>query len=231
MSEQNLKLEGLPYSERLKMNLEKFRNTFLTVQPNSANNINPFFTPFFPRFFMSGPEYVVNTIKGRNLDFEPQKESIQNSKELIDKNKKQTEYISENKIVKDEKPAGPLTATSNMGTIYTQVNDSTYDWINHQPGRAGAGTIHLDPNSGGPWGTYVVNGGSSVADKEKRLSQEALDNHLWNINNLQFTPQKPFTFEEFKKNIADWAREKGWIKADGGRLMRQGGKIIEVPFE
>lgn len=141
-----------------------------------------------------------------------------------------TDWLN-SKIVKDQKPARPLVARSEKGTVYTQRNDSTYDWVNDQPGRAGSGTIHLDPNSGGPWGTYTVNGGSTVPYKEKRLGEESLSNHLWNINNLQFEEEKPFTWEEFKKNFSDWAREKGLIKKRGGRLMRQGGKIIEVPFE
>ena len=110
-------------------------------------------------------------------------------------------------------------ATSQKGTTYTQVNDSTYDWRGKVNGY---GTIHLDPNSGVPWGTYHVYQGSAGPDKQRKLSQEGLQPHLNNINTLQF--EEP---EKWWKPIKDAVAPK-WNNLLDKLRLANGGLINPV---
>lgn len=124
-------------------------------------------------------------------------------------------------------------AKSEKGTWYTQTGDYTWDWENNEAGRSGHGSLQFDPNTGKYSGTYWVNGGSTTAPTERTLGEDALMNHVWNLKNLEFKEEEPLTWQRFWKDFKwgakDWARERGWIKKRGGRLMRVGGKIVEVP--
>lgn len=118
-------------------------------------------------------------------------------------------------------------ATSQKGTTYTQVNDSTYNW--NAP--TGYGVIHLDPNSGGPWGTYhVYQGTGAEPDAERRLSENGLAPHLQNIRTLQFKHPDPWwqsvkdeILVPMKNRIAPkWngLLDKAKIKKQGGYLTK-----------
>lgn len=118
-------------------------------------------------------------------------------------------------------------AISQKGTTYTQVNDSTYNW--NAP--TGHGVIHLDPNSGGPWGTYYVYQGKSAGpDVERKLSRDGLAPHLQNIRTLEFKypdpwwqPIKEEILIPIKNRIAPkWngLLDKAKIKKHGGRLTK-----------
>ena len=109
-------------------------------------------------------------------------------------------------------------ATSQKGTTYTQVNDSTYNW--NAP--TGYGVIHLDPNSGGPWGTYHVYQGSAGPDEERRLSEDGLAPHLQNINTLEFKQPEPWWLP-LKEYVAPrWNKliDKAKIEKNGGWLTK-----------
>lgn len=110
-------------------------------------------------------------------------------------------------------------ATSQKGTTYTQVNDSTYNW--NAP--TGYGVIHLDPNSGGPWGTYhVYQGKGAGPDVEKKLSEDGLKPHLQNINTLDFKYPGPW-WAPIKEYVAPrWNRliDKAKIEKHGGYLNK-----------
>lgn len=118
-------------------------------------------------------------------------------------------------------------ATSQKGTTYTQVNDSTYNW----DAPTGYGVIHLDPNSGGPWGTYHVYQGSAGPDVEKRLSSDGLAPHLQNISTLKFKYPDPWWLP-IKEYVAPrWNKlmDKAKIQKNGGWLQayKNGGKTQE----
>lgn len=109
-------------------------------------------------------------------------------------------------------------ATSQKGTTYTQVNDSTYNW--NAP--TGYGVIHLDPNSGGPWGAYHVYQGSAGPDEERRLSEDGLAPHLQNINTLEFKYPDPWWLP-LKEYVAPrWNKliDKAKIEKNGGWLTK-----------
>jgi hypothetical protein len=113
----------------------------------------------------------------------------------------------------------PKVATSEKGTTYTQVNDSTYNWVGDSNGY---GTIHLDPNSGGPWGTYHIYQGSAGPDIKKKLSPEGLAPHVQNIKTLNFDyPDKWWV--PIKEYIAPrWNNllDKAKIEKQGGYLTK-----------
>lgn len=116
-------------------------------------------------------------------------------------------------------------ATSQKGTTYTQVNDSTYNW--NAP--AGYGVIHLDPNSSGPWGTYHVYQGSAGPDVERRLSSDGLAPHLQNISTLEFKYPDPWWLP-IKEYVAPrWNKlmDKAKIQKNGGWLAKYqlGGEV------
>ena len=109
-------------------------------------------------------------------------------------------------------------ATSEKGTTYTQVNDSTYNW----KAPTGYGTIHLDPNSRGPWGTYHVYQASAGPDKEFRLSNQGLQPHLDNISTLNFEVPVSWWIP-IKEYVAPrWNRfiDKAKIRKRGGYLTK-----------
>ena len=109
-------------------------------------------------------------------------------------------------------------ATSQKGTTYTQVNDSTYNW----DAPTGYGVIHLDPNSGGPWGTYHVYQGSAGPDVEKRLSSDGLAPHLQNISTLEFKYPGPWWLPIKEYAAPRWNKllDKAKIQKNGGWLTK-----------
>lgn len=109
-------------------------------------------------------------------------------------------------------------ATSQKGTTYTQVNDSTYNW----DAPTGYGAIHLDPNSGGPWGTYHVYQGSAGPDVEKRLSSDGLAPHLQNISTLEFKYPGPWWLPIKEQVAPRWNKllDKAKIQKNGGWLTK-----------
>ena len=117
-------------------------------------------------------------------------------------------------------------ATSQKGTTYTQVNDSTYNWS----APTGYGVIHLDPNSGGPWGTYHVYQGKGVGpDVEKRFSRDGLAPHLQNIRTLEFKYPDPW-WQPIKEYVAPrWNQlmDQAKIQKNGGWLTKYalGGEV------
>lgn len=117
-------------------------------------------------------------------------------------------------------------ATSQKGTTYTQVNDSTYNW--NAP--TGYGVIHLDPNSGGPWGTYHVYQGSAGPDEERRLSEDGLAPHLQNINTLEFKQPEPW-WQPIKDEILIPMKNRIAPKWNGlldkAKIKKQGGYLTK----
>lgn len=80
---------------------------------------------------------------------------------------------------------GPLVATTPKGTEITQLNDSTYNWQN----QGNYGQIRMNPNSGGPQGTYHVYQGAGNPPEERNLSPEALQEYTDFINTAEFEPR------------------------------------------
>lgn len=107
-------------------------------------------------------------------------------------------------------------AVAPSGTVYTQVNDSVYDWL----GKTGAeGTIILR-NNGNVDGTYWQYMGSSVPSEKRKIQDpEILSKHKQNILDLQKSNSFQTDWEAFKdvlKAIKDEYFSKK--KQKGGKL-------------
>lgn len=97
-------------------------------------------------------------------------------------------------------------AKSSKGTVYT-AGENRWDWENNEVGTAGRGYIVFDPINKKYSGKYVKYMGSGNAPIEADLSQDALNNHIWNIQNLQFEEEQPYTWADMWKNIKSGLKE------------------------
>lgn len=98
-------------------------------------------------------------------------------------------------------------AKSSKGTVYT-AGENRWDWENNEPGTSGRGYIIYDPNTKKYSGKYVKYMGSTVAPIEADLGQEALNNHIWNIQNLPFEEEEgPYTLKDIWRNVKQGIKE------------------------
>lgn len=126
-----------------------------------------------------------------------------------------TDYLN-TRIVKDQKPAGPLTITTPKGTVITQKNDSVWNWENW-PNR---GQIITGSN---PRGTYYVYRGTGDPEEMKTMSPESLQKYLYFIQ--QAKPRNAW-YDRAKQKVTDWLGNKDNEKVQ----EEQNGGLLEGTF-